>query len=481
MTRRVGIYCRISQDRAGAGLGVGRQEADCRELCERRGWIVVDVYSDNDVSAYSGAPRPAWQRMLGDIASGVIDAIACWHVDRLTRSPRELEDVIQLADRHGVELATVTGEIDLATPTGRMIARMLGAAARHEAEHKAERQKRQRRQNAEEGKVSGGGMRPFGYADDRVTIREDEAEVIRDLARRLLVGESLSSICRALAAQGVQTPQGGTWIPTTMRRLMVSARISGRREHSPRSVSETTRPLLGEIVADAVWPGIISVADSDKIRALLSDPERARKYSSATGRSYLLSGILRCGKPRENGEACGTGMVGRPKSGTPRYVCPNTPGRDFCGGTATVTKRTDEHVRDMILTALDSPKMAKRLTKELKQDAGLVREVREDEVLLEEFAADLAQRRMTRAEWSKARSIVDARLEVNRAKLARQTGASVLAGFIGPYADMLARWESDIMNNSQRRAIVGAVVRGITVLPATRKWDPDRFDFDWIA
>jgi hypothetical protein len=62
--------------------------------------------------------------------------------------PRELEDVIDLADRHGVELATVTGEIDLSSPTGRLVARMLGAAARHEAEHKAERQKRQRRQSA---------------------------------------------------------------------------------------------------------------------------------------------------------------------------------------------------------------------------------------------------------------------------------------------------------------------------------------------
>jgi DNA invertase Pin-like site-specific DNA recombinase len=419
--------------------------------------------------------------MLADIAGGSIDAVACWHVDRLTRSPRELEDVIDLADRHGVELATVTGEIDLATPTGRMIARMLGAAARHEAEHKAERQKRQRRQNAEDGKVSGGGMRPFGYADDRVTIIDDEAEVIREAARRLLAGESQSSICRDLAARGIRTPNDGTWIPTTLRRLMASARISGRREHSPRSSSETTRPLLGEIVADAIWPGIISVQDSDKIRALLSDPDRARKYSTATGRSYLLSGILRCGKPKGDGKPCGWGMVGRPKSGVPRYVCPNTPGRDSCGGTATVAARTDRHVRDMVLTALDSPAMRKRLNKETRQDTGLSEAIREDEELLEQFAIDLATRKMKRPEWIAARSVVDARLEANYAKLAKQTGASVLAGFLGTYEDMLARWESPGMNTSQRRAIVGAVVRGILVLPATKKWDPDRFDFDWIA
>jgi len=90
---RAAIYCRISQDRAGAGLGVTRQQDDCRALCERRGWEVIEVYADNDVSAYSGKVRPAWQRLIGDVQAGNIDAVVGWHVDRLTRSPRELEDV----------------------------------------------------------------------------------------------------------------------------------------------------------------------------------------------------------------------------------------------------------------------------------------------------------------------------------------------------------------------------------------------------
>src|SRR5437588_10523727 len=109
--RRAAIYCRISLDRAGAGLGVTRQEQDCRALAERLDWPVVGKpYVDNDVSAYSGKPRPQWQRLLGDIESEAVDAVICWHVDRLTRSPRELEDVIELADRPGLARATVTGD-----------------------------------------------------------------------------------------------------------------------------------------------------------------------------------------------------------------------------------------------------------------------------------------------------------------------------------------------------------------------------------
>jgi site-specific DNA recombinase len=86
-------------------------------LCERRGWVVAEVYTDNDVSAYSGKPRPAWQQLISDVQAGAVGAMVSWHVDRLTRSPRELEDVTDLADKHGIELATVTGEVDLNNPT----------------------------------------------------------------------------------------------------------------------------------------------------------------------------------------------------------------------------------------------------------------------------------------------------------------------------------------------------------------------------
>lgn len=46
-----------------------------------------------------GRPRPAWNRLLAEVDAGTVDAIAVWHVDRLTRSPIELEHVIDLADR----------------------------------------------------------------------------------------------------------------------------------------------------------------------------------------------------------------------------------------------------------------------------------------------------------------------------------------------------------------------------------------------
>ena len=73
----------------------------------------------------------------------------------------------------------------------------------------------------------------------------------------------------------------------------MSARISGQREHK------------GEIVADAEWPAIITPAETTRIRALLSDPDRR---TNKVARRYLLARLLRCGH-------CGETLVSRPKQG----------------------------------------------------------------------------------------------------------------------------------------------------------------------
>ncbi|MEB0014852.1 recombinase family protein, partial [Glaciimonas sp. Cout2] len=57
---RAAIYVRISRDRVGAGLGVERQEDDCRVLAKQMGLEVVRVLVDNDISAYSGKKRPGY-------------------------------------------------------------------------------------------------------------------------------------------------------------------------------------------------------------------------------------------------------------------------------------------------------------------------------------------------------------------------------------------------------------------------------------
>ena len=145
--RNAAVYCRISRDRDGQALGVARQEKDCAEWAARHGWTVTSTLVDDDLSAYSGRARPGYRRLLADIEAGRTDGLVIWHPDRLHRRPAELESFIDLVERTGLPIGSVqSGEVDLTTPTGRMSARIVGAVARHESEHKAAPQARKHRE-----------------------------------------------------------------------------------------------------------------------------------------------------------------------------------------------------------------------------------------------------------------------------------------------------------------------------------------------
>ena len=117
------IYTRISQDKTEkdndgeeqlSRLGVQRQLDDCLKLADRLGWDVVAQYDDNDLSAYSGVRRPGFEAMLDGMRTGEFGALLAWHPDRLYRSMKDLERLIEIADERRVQLRTVVGgDLDL--------------------------------------------------------------------------------------------------------------------------------------------------------------------------------------------------------------------------------------------------------------------------------------------------------------------------------------------------------------------------------
>src|SRR4029450_5069126 len=135
-TRKAGVYVRISHDKTGEGLGVERQRVDCLELIKRNGWQFVDLYPDNDTSAWQHRKgRPQYERMIEDVKAGGITAVVAWHPDRLYRQARDLVGLVDLVHKYDLEVDTCTaGKVDLRTSAGRMNARVVGAIAEYESE-----------------------------------------------------------------------------------------------------------------------------------------------------------------------------------------------------------------------------------------------------------------------------------------------------------------------------------------------------------
>ena len=442
---RAGVYARISSDREGDELGVRRQLADCQALAERRRWTVVDRYVDNDASAWSGKARPEYRRLLDDLRAGLLDAVVVWHLDRLHRQPAELEEFFQVVDQAGIyRLASVTGDIDLATDDGRFMARILGAVSRKERDDKSRRIRRKAEEIAATGKLGGGGTRPFGFEADRTTIRESEALVIRDCVTRFLSGDGVRSICRDLNERGIPTVMGGEWKTQTLTRLIGSPRISGEREH------------CGVIVAKAEWPAIVSPADTARVRGILSDPSRR---TNRTARRYLLVRLLKCG-------LCGETLVSRPRSGgVRRYVCAKGANFTGCGHVFITAEPLELFVVESVLYRLDTPELAAALAgaPEDIETHRLQAEVASAQARLEELAQLWAEKVISRSEWLAARGPIEAELTAAKKHLSRFSRFSALDGHVGNAAALRETWPT--LTLSRQREIVGAVLDHAVIGP----------------
>jgi DNA invertase Pin-like site-specific DNA recombinase len=450
---RAGIYARISSDREGDNLAISGQLADCEQLAERRGWTVAERYVDSDISAYSGKRRPEYLRLLDDVETGAIQAVLVYHADRLHRHPRELEDFIDVCQRAKIKLATVSGDLDLSTHEGQLLARITGAVARKESDDKSRRIRRKHEELAAAGKVSGGGTRPYGYDADKRTIRRDEAEVIRGCARRVIAGDSLRSICTDLNDAGTQTVTGGQWTSQTLRRMLMNPRLSGQRAHH------------GEIVAKAEWPAIITARETQQLRAKLGDPDRRTNRAS---RRYLLTRLLRCSH-------CKGTLVARPREdGSRRYVCASGPGFGGCGKTTVIADPVEQFVAQAVLHRLETPRLPeamKRMPADAK-GAEWQAEVERRQAQLDELAALWADGEITRGEWLSARGPIEKRLAAAKKKLAAANRTTVLLPFVDDVRRLRAQWES--MTLSRQHQIVAAAVQYVEVRPAVR--GRNRFD-----
>ncbi|MBH0777288.1 recombinase family protein [Nocardia bovistercoris] len=294
MAGRAAIYCRISEDPRSTEKGVARQRDDAERLAAIRGWEVVRVFIDNDVSALGAKHRRDYEAMLGAAVNGEFDYIVAYGLSRLWRNRKERAHAIEVLSKARVGIALVKGsDIDLTSAAGRMYAGVLGEFDTAESEIKGERIARAAKQRAEEGRANGAcayGWRRIYERDAAGNVlgwRDVEdpqsADVVRSIVADLLAGRSMNSIVSRLNDASIPTPQQkGAWRSSLVRKLALRKMNIAVRTHRGQDFS-------------AAWPPIIERDDHDRVTALLTAPGRATTKGGA--RRHLLSfGIGRCGK-----------------------------------------------------------------------------------------------------------------------------------------------------------------------------------------
>lgn len=439
---QIAIYVRQSQDKTGQETAVERQETACRALAAAKGWTdVLAVYRDNDRSATTGKTRPEFERLVRDVEAGRVAAILVWHIDRLTRSIRDLQRVIEAGQARGVNIASVHGvSIDLGDPTGIATATILTAVAAMEVAHKGERQRAANRQRADAGKAHWV-RRPFGYQrdGDAVTTVPVEANALRDAAERVLAGETLASVCRHMNAGGLRSTVGKPWNVTSLRRALINPRTVGRRLYN------------GEDLGAGVWDPILDDETHHALEVKLNDPRR-RTAPDDLAAKFLLSGIASCGK-------CGRPMFASPYKAK---------GREYmtyrCFGGYCLSRRLDavDEVVTAVVTGLLARPDASRLFTSGEEAAALRQRALDLRDRRDALAAMLADGLLSASAVREQAGKLSRELLSAEDSLASAEGVSPAAAVVGA-ADVAAAWEA--LPLPAKRKIIRQLMT-VTILPA---------------
>lgn len=324
------IYARYSSH-AQNDASIEQQVEKCKEFAERMGLTVVEVYPDRAISGRSDR-RPEFQRMMRDSGKGKFSCVIAWKSNRLGRNMLEamLNDS-RLMER-GIRCLYVEEDFG-DTAAGRFALRSMMNVNQFYSENMAEDISRGLYDNAQQCKVNG--VCPLGYkkgADGTYEIDETEAAVVREIYRRIALGETFASIADDLNARHIRTSYGKAWGRNSFHSLTTNERYIGVYKYGDVRIPHGIPPIIDE-------------------KLFYEVQEKLRRRGEVAGRrrgheDFMLTGKLFCGH-------CGSPMVGY--SGTGKsgkmhyyYVCRKRKTEKLCGK-ENIRKSTAERMIAQVL------------------------------------------------------------------------------------------------------------------------------------
>lgn len=461
-----GLYVRVSTTQQVEKESLSTQESRLRAYCQANGFTVHKVYKDAGVSA-KDMDRPALETLKEDCRRGKIQTVVVTALDRITRSLRDMHKLVDFFAENGVRFISITQNIDSSLAFGRFMRDLLALLAQLERAIVAERVANDMHHRASLGKWNGG-MVPYGYTTfqrvmkgltagkrmpdgtlkrvseaqarkkasslcpepKKLYIDREEAEVVKRIFDTFLRTRSLRKTAHTLNSLGIKTRNGRTWAVSTIHKILTSPVHTGKISYGKTKTDMETGKLRN--VGREEWKEVKGQHQPIISESVFKEAQQILKSNSRkptrASRSYLLSGLLRCGK-------CGGSMYGATfskKSSGKRYSyykCQDshTRGAAVCKGLSVKAEDLDDQVvktltdlsKDTVFLR-DRGKMLSSLREELKPGKGKenLERLKREETNLEKKVETLLEgwesRLIERADFAREYERLKAQLKENR-------------------------------------------------------------------
>ena len=246
---KAAIYTRVSTDgQAEVEFNsCETQEIKIRSFISSQNDLEVHkVYSDQ---GYTGAntDRPALQEMIGDIQNGKINLVIAYKIDRLTRSPKDFYQLIEIFEQYNVSFISVTERFDTSTPSGRLLRNIMLTFAQFERELISERIKDKMFERAKKGFWCAG-VTPFGYKREnkRLVIEPREADIIRTIFETFVSTGVLAEVYELLKKKKMFGRNGLPILKTCISYILRSTVYVGKVRHNGNFYKGLHEPLISE-------------------------------------------------------------------------------------------------------------------------------------------------------------------------------------------------------------------------------------------
>jgi len=210
-------YIRVSTDeQAKDGISLDQQSESIRAYCQAKGWELIEIISDEKTG--KNLTRPGIQRVLSLAQQKKIDAMVVLKLDRLTRSVRDLGNLVEIFEKYDVAFSSIRDSFDTSTASGKLILNVLGSIAQWEREMIAERTRDGLRYK--KARLENYGPVPYGFELDGKKLVPNSKEMgvveyIRKLRHKLQYSYRL--IAERLNTEGFLTRLGRQWHPSSIQ------------------------------------------------------------------------------------------------------------------------------------------------------------------------------------------------------------------------------------------------------------------------
>ena len=250
-----GIYMRVStEDQAREGFSLPVQKERLEAYCKFNGYKIVEYYTDAGISAKTGNHRPEYDRMLEDGKQGKINMIIALKLDRITRSTRDWETLMDYLEKYNINIAFVNDDINTTTANGKMVSRIMMSVSQNEIERTSERTIIGLEGAIKQGHIPARAPLGYKHIDKKLVPDPLTKDIVIRIYNLYFEGLTYNTIAKLFNKEKVLDKTN--WKDTSILKIITNViykgdYIQGKTTRNPRYFEDVVEPIVSKELWDS--------------------------------------------------------------------------------------------------------------------------------------------------------------------------------------------------------------------------------------